>query len=137
MITAEDKLRFELGEGFDNLSPEDIDEDENYYDECFKKGRDKFSSLIGSNSGSKFWKYVDALYLPYLLNKYKDSDEKFISAMIEFDDEEYFSWALSKIDPELVPYAEKQIRKYLIDEYRCDDSKINEILNRKVIDINV
>lgn len=137
MITVEDKLRFELGEGFDNLSPEELAEDENYFNECFEKCRNNFSNLIKNNSTSEFWKYIDTLYLYYLLNKYKNSDEKFISAMIEFDDEKYFSWALSKIDPELVPYAEKQIGKYLTDTYNCDNSKINEILNRKVIDINV
>lgn len=128
MITSDDKLRFELGEGFKNLSQEEIDENDNFFNKIVRLKTGKYPSFISKNKHDKFWKKVDDTFQEYLINKYKDSNENLINAVGELDNDDYYIWVLGIVDLDIVPYAVKYFSDILKTRNEYSDSEIKKIL---------
>lgn len=123
-MTQSDKLRFEVGEGFNILSPSEIKRNEEKFEKELREQKEDYGY---SGDGP----YYDAIYewSHYIYHKYFKKPEEFINAIVAHDDWNTFGWALKVIkdNSEIYKYAKIYLEKYLASQ-DLDEEDINLIL---------
>jgi hypothetical protein len=110
MLTDADKLRFEVGEGFNILSPSEIKRNEERFEKELREQEE-------NNGHSECGPYYEATlkWALYIHHKYFKKPEAFINAIIAHDDWNTFGWALKTIQDtiDVHRYALIYIEKHL------------------------
>jgi hypothetical protein len=128
MITEADKLRFEIGEGFKNLSPDEI---------CRNKALYRDISAVkiveyGYNGDGPYYAAIEE-FAKCLLELYCNNEEDFIQAVGEHHDWSMFGWAISKVSIDIREYAKVYFSNLILEKNNLiseeDPDLIGSILN--------
>lgn len=124
MITEADKLRFEVGEGFNILSPSEIKRNDEKFEEEFREQR----MWHGYSEDGAYYEAI-LKWVLYIHHKYFKRPEAFINAIIAHNDWNTFGWALNIIQDniDIHKYALIYLKNHLASS-GLDEEDIKMIL---------
>lgn len=133
ILTQSDILRFEVGEGFNILSPAEISENERIYEQELREQEEDY----GYSGDSPYYDAVRE-WCHYMYHKYFTRPEEFINAILRHNDWNTFGWALNSIKENTIlhKYAKKYMKEFILNdsaEAEFSDEEIEEILNDKTL----
>lgn len=122
-MNTNEKLLFEIGVGFDELTPSEISRNETIYNDIL----DKKIQEYGYDGDGPYYESVKE-FAEYLYDTYGDNEIKLIQSVGEHNDWNMFGWALANVSLRIKKYATAYLTSF-IEESSEDADFIMEILS--------